>query len=160
MHPAVQWPTLIMTELALSPPPAPAAPAPEPAPVIAPGPETTVFILGVEQEAILTSVLNLPWRCMGSTFCLFAFTFVFASQVFLFFLFFFYFLCLAYCYLVFTAHQRVLFIVCEFLLVVSSFSLSQVFLFSFLFFMQVSFALFACLLEWLQSYLVLFFSFF
>ena len=60
MHRAVQWPTLIMTELALSPPPAPAVPAPEPAPVIAPGPETAVFILGVEQEVILASVLNLP----------------------------------------------------------------------------------------------------
>ena len=54
--------------------------------------------------------------CMGSTFCLFAFTFVFASHISL--------LCLAYCYLAFTAHQRVLFIVCEFLLLVSSFSLA------------------------------------
>ena len=94
MHPAVQWLTIIMTELALSPPPAPAAPAPEPAPVIAPGPETAVFILGVEQEVILTSVLSLPWRLGFATrvawvprFCRFAFTWVFASHVFIFFIF-------------------------------------------------------------------------
>ena len=77
-----------MTELALSPPPAPAVPAPEPAPVIAPSPETAVFILGVEQEVILTSVLNLPW-CLGFAarvawvprFRLFPFTFGFTSHV-------------------------------------------------------------------------------
>ena len=46
------------TKLALPPPPAPAAPVPEPAP----GLKTAVFIPGVEQEVILTSVLNRPWR--------------------------------------------------------------------------------------------------
>ena len=143
MHPAVQWLTIIMTELALSPPPAPAAPAPEPAPVIAPGPETAVFILGVEQEVILTSVLNLPWRLGFATrvawvprFCRFAFTLVFASHVF--FLFYFIFFMFS---LVFTAHEHVLFIVCEFLLLVSNFSIVLAFLFSFFFYRRCTWRL-------------------
>ena len=71
-------------KLALPPPPAPAAPAPDPAPE----PETAVFFPVVEQEVILTSVLNLPWR-LGFTarvawvpcFRLFPFTLGFASHV-------------------------------------------------------------------------------